>query len=476
MSVKQSAAAGPASWGELFQGENAAYTLMVMMGVMMYSLQILIVVTMMPTVVRDLGGSSYYVWASMLYQIGAIVGSASVGPVWARTGGRGAFLAAGAVFAAGTLVCAMSADMLVLIIGRSVQGYGGGLIIGGTMGFVSRVYAPNVRTRILAVYQGFWSVCALIGPFVGGVFAEIGWWRGAFWAFLPLIAIFCGVAWLKVPKTLTQAGGGSRFPFLRIALLALGVLGVAESGQIALLAGRVALLVVSVGSIAMAFVVDARAKDRMFPSRPLSLSNPVGMGYWILIIVGVAQSSVTILLPLVLQVVYEVTPLLVGMTNMINSTSWTIGTFIVAGWTGSRERLAMRSGPVFMLLAVVGFLCAIYGSSLALILIACFFLGFGVGVHHVHLSSRTMEGALKGEETVTASSMSMIRSLGQAMGTAIAGMVANMAGLGGGVDAATVSNAVTAVFAWAILPVSFALWLIVRLSALPAKTGKVEEV
>ena len=189
-----------------------------------------------------------------------------------------------------------------------------------------------------------------------------------------------------------------------------------------------------------------------------------------------AQSSVTILLPLVLQVVYEVTPLLVGMTNMINSTSWTIGTFIVAGWTGSRERLAMRSGPVFMLLAVVGFLCAIYGSSLALILIACFLLGFGVGVHHVHLSSRTMEGALKGEETVTASSMSMIRSLGQAMGTAIAGMVANMAGLGGGVDAATVSNAVIAVFAWAILPVSFALWLIVRLSALPAKTGRVEEV
>lgn len=472
MSVTKPAAAGPASWGELFQGANAAYTLMVMMGVMMYSLQILIVVTIMPTVVADLGGSSYYVWASMLYQIGAIVGSASVGPVWARTGGRGAFVAAGVVFAAGTLLCAMAGDMLWLVIGRGVQGYGGGLIIGGTMGFVSRVYAPNVRTRILAVYQGFWSVCALIGPMVGGAFAEIGWWRGAFWAFLPFIVLFCLVAWWKVPRSLTQAGGDSRFPFLRIALLALGVLGVAESGQIASLAGRAALLMVSVGSIAMTFVVDARAEQRMFPSRPLSLSNPVGMGYWILIIVGSAQAAITILLPLVLQVVYEVTPLLVGMTNMINSTSWTIGTFIVAGWTGSRERVAMRSGPVFMLLAVGCFLSAIHGSSLALILFACFFLGFGVGVHHVHLSSRIMEGALKGEETVTASSMSMIRSLGQAMGTAIAGMVANMAGLGSSVDPATVSHAVTAVFAWAILPVAFALWLIVRLSALPARGGQ----
>ena len=115
-------AADPADWGELFRGANAAYTLMVMMGVMMYSLQILMVVTIMPTVVSEVGGSSFYVWASMLYQIGSIVGAASVGPVWARTGGRGAFVFAGAVFAAGTLGCALSRDMAELIIARSVQG------------------------------------------------------------------------------------------------------------------------------------------------------------------------------------------------------------------------------------------------------------------------------------------------------------------------------------------------------------------
>ena len=123
------------------------------------------------------------------------------------------------------------------------------------------------------------------------------------------------------------------------------------------------------------------------------------------------------------------------------------------------------------LIAVAAFLAAMQGSSLAMMLCGCFFLGFGVGVHHVHLSSRTMEGALKGEETITASSMSMIRSLGQAIGTAIAGMVANMAGLGAGLDAATVSQAVTAVFTWAILPVAFAFWLIVRLSATAARSA-----
>ncbi len=276
--------------------------------------------------------------------------------------------------------------------------------------------------------------------------------------------MFCFVAWTKVPKTLTQAGGNSAFPFLRISLLALGVLGIAQAGQLETLVERVLLLIAAIACIGFTFRIDAGAAHRMFPSRPLSLSNLVGMGYWMLIIVGVAQASITILLPLVLQVVHDVTPLLVGVTNLINSTSWTLGTFLVAGWSGSRERLAMNSGPVLMLVAVAGFLAAIHGESLWVLLCATFFLGFGVGVHHIHLNARIMEAAAESEETITASSMSTIRSLGQATGTAIAGMVANMAGLGGGVDAATVTQAVSAVFLWAILPILFAVWLILQFS------------
>ena len=89
----------------------------------------------------------------------------------------------------------------------------------------------------------------------------------------------------------------------------------------------------------------------------------------------------------------------------------------------------MRSGPIFLVVSVAGFLSSIWLGSLPLLLVACFFLGFGVGVHHVHLGARTMAAAREGEETITASSMSMVRSLGQAIGTATAGMVANMAGL-----------------------------------------------
>jgi MFS family permease len=457
----------------VFRGANAAYTAMVMLGVVTYSLQILIIVTMMPTVVGEIGGSSYYVWASMLYQVGAIVGAASVGPVWSRVGGRGAFVSAGLVFAVGTLGCALSPGMLQLILARGVQGFGGGLIIGGTMGLVSRVYQPNQRTRILALYQGTWTLCSLIGPFFGGAFAEIGWWRGAFWTSLPLILGFCAMAWWKVPKGLSQSGSG--FPVARICMLALGVLGIAQAGQLHTAAGRLALIVASLVCIALTFRIDARAAHRMFPSHPLSLKRVVGIGYWMLIIVGAAQAGITILLPLTLQVAHGVTPLLVGVTNLINSTAWTLGTFIVAGWAGSRERLAMRSGPVFLVVAVVGFIASVQLGSMWLILAACFFLGFGVGVHHVHLGARTMEAAEKGEETITASSISMVRSLGQAIGTASAGMVANMAGLGGVIDAATVNSAVSAVFYCALVPIACSVILIVRLTNMVVPRSELQQ-
>jgi MFS family permease len=453
--------AGPkATWSELFRGPTAAYTVMVMLGVVMYSLQILLMATMMPTVVVDIGGGSYYVWASMLYQVGAIVGAASVGPVWSKTGGRGAFVLAGLIFALGTLGSALAPGMLELVLARGVQGYGGGLIIGGTMGLVSRVFQANQRTRVLAMYQATWSLVSLIGPFVGGAFAEFGWWRGAFWTSLPFILGFCAMAWWKVPKGLTQAGSG--FPLVRIGLLTLGVLGVAQAGQLETAAGRTVMLVVALACIALTLRVDARAPHRLFPSNPLSLRKPVGIGYWMLIIVGAAQAGVTILLPLLLQIVHGVTPLLVGVTSLIHSLTWTVGTFIVSGWVGSRERLALQGGPVLLVVSVGCFLASVYAGSLWLVLLGSFVLGLGVGIHHVHLGARTMAAAEKGEETITASSMSMVRSLGNAIGTAAAGLVANVAGLGVLIDAASVTGALTAVFWFSLVPVVFSVLLMVR--------------
>ena len=415
--------AAGAGWAELFTGEYAFYTGFLVLGVVLYSIQTLVIVTIMPTVVEDIGGAAYYVWASMLYLVGTILGAASVGPAWAALGSRRVFALAGSIFALGTLGCALAPDMLTLVITRALQGFGGGLITGGLMSLVSALFPPGQRTRILAIYQGAWTLCSLLGPFFGGAFAEIGWWRGSFWSFVPVVIGFCAMAWWKLPQSPSAGGAGAaRLPVMRLGVLALGVIGVAQAGQLASQTARAAALALAIVLIGTAFRMDRRAVHRLFPSRPLSVTRPVGLGYWILIIVGAVQSAVTIFLPLALQIVHEVTPLLVGVSNLLVSSAWTIATFMVSGWSGARERFALRSGPVLMLAGVAMMLG---GGSVAGLLAACFVFGFGIGIHNVHLNARLMEAAVKGEEALTASSMSMIRPLGMAVGTAAAGMVAN---------------------------------------------------
>ena len=454
-------------WADLFRGRTGRYTTLVVLGVCVYSIQTLVIVTTMPTVVQDIGGSAYYVWASMLYLIGTIIGAASVGPCWAAFGGRPVLAAASMLFTLGTLGCALSPDMATLVLSRAVQGYAGGLITGGAMTVISRLFPSSQRTRILALYQGTWTVCGLLGPFFGGGFAELGWWRGAFWTFVPIVLFYGAMAWRIMPPESAHASVRRfRLPLLRLLLLTCGVTAVAQVGQLGSLQARIAALALALGLLAASFAIDARARHRLFPTRPLSMTRPVGLGYWLLVIVGGVQAAVTIFLPLALQVVHDVQPLLVGVPSLVISMAWTIATFTVSGWSGNRERFALQSGPILMLAGLAAMLSATQAGSVAGLLAACFVFGFGIGIHNVHLSARIMESAERGEEAITASSMSVIRPLGMAVGTATAGMVANLAGLGQGIEKAVVHVAVLAVLSFSIVPIAFALVFILRLARL----------
>ena len=382
------------SWGSLFRGGSGIYTFMVMLGVVLFSLQILIVVTIMPTVVADIGGAAYYVWASMLYQVGAIVGAAIIGSIWRAIGMRGGFFVTATIYTLGTLGCALAPDMLVLNLSRFVQGLGGGLVTGGTMALIGHVFLPQQRTRMLAVYQGVWTICSFLGPFFGGAFAAAGWWRGAFWASLPFAILFGIIAWLKVPNDKTdEKRERVGVPGLRLALLTLGVAGVAEAGQLANPVALAILLLISLTTMAWTFRIDASAQQPLFPTRPLSLSSPVGLGYWVLIIGGGTQAAITILLPLSLQIVHGLSPLWVGVANLIISIAWTIATFLVSGWSGTRERFALNSGVALMLVALLMLVPTAQGERLPLLFLAVFVFGWGIGSHNVHRRAHHGRGA-----------------------------------------------------------------------------------
>ncbi len=455
------------AWADLFRDGRGLYSLLVIMGTMLHSLQTLVMAIIMPTVVADIGGAAYYTWAAMLYTIGAIVGAAAVAPVWSALGGaRRGYAASAIAFLLGTLGCALAPDMATLNAARSVQGLAGGLVSGGNMALVSGLFAGGIRTRILSIHQATFTTSHLLGPLVGGVFAGMGWWRGSFWVLVPFTILFAVLAWRSIPDHLgneTLKGGSNRLPVLRLAMLATGVFCVATAGLVKDAGMRIALIAGAVALLWFTFRLDRIAENKLYPSSALSADSPVGLSLWILFLMGSVQATVTLFLPLLLQVVHRVTPLFISFVTIVISFGWTVGTFSVSGWVGSRARCALRAGPLLMIAGLAGITMTARMQILTVLALAAFVYGIGLGVHNIHLIARAMAAAVRGEERITASAMPSIRSLGMAFGAALAGMLSTIAGLGNAKEPHAVGAAVTFVYGFNLIPLVIAALLMLRL-------------
>src|SRR5262249_20898710 len=155
--------------------------------------------------------------------IGSIIGSSSTGPVWSRLGARKGYALGAFVFAISTALCAVAPDMGTLIAARRIQGWAGRPGPGGGPALVTRLVGSRLRTRILAMSQGTFTVCHLGGPVVGGMFAAMGWWRGSFWLMVPLMLVFAALAWTRIPDRLDTEAERTKpppLPFFRLATLA----------------------------------------------------------------------------------------------------------------------------------------------------------------------------------------------------------------------------------------------------------------
>jgi len=452
-------------WQELFRPDLAAFTVILNLGIGLHAVDVFVISTVMPTVVRDIGGTSFYAWSTMLYMVASIVGAASGGPLKAALGPRKGYALGGLLFLTGSAVCGASPTMLVLLIARTVQGYGGGLLLAQSMGLISELYPAALRTRILALVSGVWGVAALVGPLVGGVFAEFDWWRGAFWASVPVIVWFTARAWQTLPRA-TAVTAVPPFPFLRIGLLAFGVMCAGAADQIPNLAAQGLLLIMALVLTVQAFRLDGAAANRLFPPRPLSVLTPIGTAYWIMFLFSMTHTSIGIYLPLALQELHGVSPLAAGYANASLAVSWTLASFLTAGWRGGAETAAIVGGPLLALLGVIGLAAGVTTLSPLLSCLLMGLIGLGIGACNLHLVAQTMRIAETGFESLTASSIPTIRSLGIGFGAAIAGLIANTAGLAGGVTVQTVAAAATWVYGATILApaVSFVLAMrVVRL-------------
>ena len=101
----------PGSWRDLLGRERLGTATLLAGGVALYATNEFLTISLLPSTVADIGGQQFYAWVITVYLVGSVVAAAAVNPMLIRLGPRASYLLTLAVFAVGTLGCALAPSM-----------------------------------------------------------------------------------------------------------------------------------------------------------------------------------------------------------------------------------------------------------------------------------------------------------------------------------------------------------------------------
>ncbi len=463
-----------ATWGDLFRGKNALRSLTLVGGVALYAINMYIVTTILPNIVTDIGGLDYYSWNTTLFVVASIMGSALTSKTMVKLGPKGTYIMALFVFALGSAWCASAFAMWFLLVGRALQGLGGGMLFALGYTLIRIVFAKHLWTRATALVSGMWGVATLLGPTIGGFFAQGGHWRWAFWTLLPIAGVLAWVVWQQiVGKTANNSNNPTQqLPWLSLSLLVASVVAISLASlrndwvwtSMTLGGGLMMLLLM--------MVIDSQAKHKLLPTGSYRFSSGLCQVYLIMVLLIMGMTT-EIFVPYFLQLLHGLSPLGAGYMTAFMSAGWTLSSLASAAKTGKAAHRLMQIGPILVAVSLVVLALSMpqtqtpVNTMVLMIIdgIALSGIGFGIGLIWPHLLNRVLVAAPSGEEALTASSITTVQLYGTALAAALAGVVANQAGLvsvGGVLGAQSAAWYLFAIFALAPMVATVLVWRLLR--------------
>lgn len=400
--------AGPASgvsYGRLTVG--------LCIGITAIAFEAMAVSTAMPRAAEDLGAKSWYAWAFSIFQASMLFATIASGRLSDRIGPVKPMIAGMALFGIGLVIAGTALSMPQLVIGRGVQGLGGGTISVALYVIIARFYPASSRPKVMSWMSTAWVVPGLVGPLISGWLTETFSWHWVFGAVIPVLLV---AAALMIPLLLTLERRGAvaqpeadphaaRSPIWAAGLAAASVpilqLAAQQPGWW------------SIPMVVLAVALLAVALPRLMPPGVWRLQRGIGPVIVVRALIGGVFFTTEAFTVLMLVDLYGLDVRLAGLVLTLSALGWATGSFLQARWKLRRDQL-MTVGTAGILVGIVGLIGVIAGHTPFYWLVGAAWIiaGLGMGLAFASTTIAVMALSPAAEQGRNASALQLAEALG----------------------------------------------------------------
>lgn len=400
-----------------------------MLTMMLAAMDTTIVSTAVPQVVGDLGDFSLFTWVFSIYLLTQTVTIPIYGKLADLYGRKPILIVGSLIFLAGSAASAAAWSMPALIVFRAIQGLGAGSIMATVNTLAGDLYTVRERAKIQGFLSSVWGISAIVGPTLGGAFAEYLSWRWIFLVNLPIGAAAIALLSLYLHESVERERHAIDYAGSAAVLVAVGTLifGLLQGGTAWPWGSwqSIGVFVAAAVLLGVALWTQKRAAEPIMPgwlwrNRALAAANlsMIGMGF---VVMGPSAY-----LPTYAQSVFGLGAVAAGLVLASMSIGWPTA-------SGLAGRLYLRIGfrdtaligAVLITSAGLLFLTLPYAVPVWVVVVDQVMLGAGFGL----LSTSLLVGAQttvdwRNRGVVTGANM-FSRFLGQSFGVAVFGAIFN---------------------------------------------------
>jgi EmrB/QacA subfamily drug resistance transporter len=398
-----------------------------LLGILMASMDNMIVATAMGSIVADLGGLDKYVWATSAFMVMEMAGMPIFGKLSDMFGRKRFFVFGLIVFMVGSALCGIASNIVELSIFRAIQGIGGGALVPIAFTIIFDVYPPEKRGQMSGIFGAVFGVSSLFGPLLGAYITDYLSWEWIFYINLPLgilALIFILVGYKESPMHTKQSidwlGAGTLVGAVISVMFALELGG----DQYAWDSTQIIAMFTAAAVLFVAFIFAERRAEapiinfKMFRERLYLTSTVAGAFYNIGFVVAV------VFIPLFVQGVYGGKATNSGLILL----PMTVASVVAAASGGNLAnkfsyRALMRTSSIIFLTGMICLSTINPDTPHYLLTIYMIITGFGIGFSFSVLGMSGIHHFDARQRGQASSTISFVREFGMTVGITIFGIL-----------------------------------------------------